>query len=209
MAVKKTTTISTNVTLYCGDVNVKELLQETPYVIVDKFDISIFRSQTFNGIYPTKVVDASIIRNTDELRTIIEKTLHPTIIIFPDGKIPFKKAEFKTANKVSVINTNEKADKATIFNILSKILYEKDRKAVYDLLMQHKNEQHILYCFLADNWSSLSQCNRDVLMFADMTAVHRDAVRFCELIAFSFKTERSKIFLKWQRPKKDKENEIE
>ena len=209
MAVKKTTTLSTNVTLYCGDVNVKELLQETPYVIVDKFDISMFRSQTFNGIYPIKVVDASIIRNTEDLRTIIEKTLHPTIIIFSDGKIPFKKAEFKTKNKIEIITTTEKADKETLYNILNKILYERDRTALYELLQKNKASQHVLYCFLADNWQLLSPCNRDVLMFADMTAVHRDADRFCELLSFSFKPEKSKIFLRWQRPKKEKETEIE
>lgn len=186
-----------------GDLNIAEMLPE--YVLVTSPDKIQFTVRPHDGKMTPKVIDALYINDTEFIRWAIENTCYPLVILFADGKLPFKKFTFDTENKVEVIKGIIK-EKANIFSLCSEVTHGTDRGKVYQMLKKNSSGHYFIYCSLVSNIQRLGTHNRGVLEFIDQNAFLKNTDRFCELLAFSFKPVAERFRPEWKYPKKEKED---
>jgi hypothetical protein len=190
-----------DVTIYKGDVVLSEV-HKGAYNLVTAPKLELLLALPLSGKHTTKVIDTSIcVGTSDFFKAAIERTIYPLILIFNDGKLPFKKTDFKTKNKVTIKEGTVKKP-AELFPLLELVVSCPDRTKVYETLMANKSLHHVVTVYLYDNVALFPQ-NTGVLSFIDMLALHKDSQRLCELLAFSFKPTSRKMYLKWHRPKKE------
>lgn len=182
-----------------GDINIKEMLPT--YNLVEIADKAQFTVAPFDGVFTPKVIDAMVINDSDFIRWAIENTAYPLVVLFADGKIPFRKLTFETENKVELLKGKIK-EKIDAFGIVNKVLYSDNRVEVYDILKSNSSSHYFVYCSLVSNIDKLNS-NRNVLEFIDMNAFLKDTERFCSLLAFSFKPISIHFKPQWKFPKKD------
>ena len=187
-----------NITIIKGDARLDEF---RPFTIMKTADLTPLLAHSFNGKYENKVMDYPVNKDAEFVRSAIEKTKYPLVIIYADGKVPFKKSEFKTKNKVTIID-GEITEKAGLFPILDMVLNERDRSKVFSTLKSNQSLHHIIFLYLYDNVAQYPN-NIGILSFIDMVALHKDSQRFCELLAFAFQPVYRKMFLRYHRPKKE------
>ena len=190
-----------DVIIYKGDIILSEV-HKGAYNLMVAPKLELLLAFPLSGTYVTKVIDTSVCAAPLEfIKAAIERTIYPLIIIFPDGKLPFKKTDFKTKNRVTIKDGAVKKP-AELWPVLEMVVSSSDRQKVYETLMANKSLHHIVTVYLYDNVAMFPH-NHGVLSFIDMIALHKDAQRLCELIAFTFKPVQRKLFLRWHRPKKE------
>lgn len=195
-----------------GDIPIKEL--STNYTIVqDVENQAQFITKNLDGVYPHKVIEASLNKvPVDTLRWIAAKSIYPVIMFFVDGKIPeglnktgLTKAGFKGfTNEIETV-TGTVAEKEGLFDILEMIINDPDRMKVYQTLTKNAGQHFIIMRWLVSNAHSLGTHNVDILSYIDMMALFRDSNRVAELLAFSIKPVFKKVFMRYAFPKKEKE----
>lgn len=199
------------ITLVKGDLPIKDLTDN--YVIVtDINNKEQFLTKNFDGVYPHKIVEASLSRiPIDTLRWIAAKSIYPVIMFFVDGKIPeglnktgMAKSGFKSYTNEFVTVSGTVTAKETLFDVLEEIMNNNNRVEVYNLLEKNVSLHYVIMLYLISNVSMFEQ-NRDAIGYMDILALFRNSQRVSELIAFCFKPINRKVFLKYNFPKKEKE----